>query len=168
VSAQNRCALSYRLLLEFTSSEQHRWREWFAAHPGAWNVPFGSGRTATVGAMVLHIFAVEKRYAERLLDLPVTEWDNFGQTSADDVFELGDDARAQVVEFLTNAKEEELDRVLTFQTLTAGTITASKHRIASNIFLHGIRHWAQIATELRQNGFADQWPHDLLLSVVEM
>jgi uncharacterized damage-inducible protein DinB len=168
VSAQDRCALSYRLLLEFTSTEQHRWHDWFVAHPEAWNVPFGSGRMATVGAVVLHIFAVEQRYAQRLLDLPVTDWDEFGQTSADDVFELGDDARAQLVEFLTNGAEPELDRVLTFQTLSAGTITASKHKIASNLFLHGIRHWGQIATVLRQHGFAEQWPHDLLLSAVEM
>ena len=168
MKAENRCALSYRLLLEFTSSEQHRWREWFVAHPKAWSVPFGAARMATVGSVVLHIFAVEQRYAQRLLGLPVTDWENFKQTSPDDVFELGDDARAQVVEFLTNAEESELERVLTFQTLTAGTITASKHKIASNIFLHGIRHWGQIATVLRQNGFADQWPHDLLLSAIEM
>ena len=59
-------------------------------------------------------------------------------------------------------------RVLTFQTLTAGTVSASKHKIASNVFLHGIRHWGQIATVLRQNDFADQWSHDLLLSSVKM
>lgn len=168
MSAQDRCALSYRLLLEFTSTEQHRWREWFAGHPEAWTSPFGTGRMSTVGAVALHIFVVEQRYAQRLLDLPVTDWDGFRQTSIDEVFELGDDARAQVVQFLTNAEESELDRELTFQTLTAGTISASKHKIATNIFLHGIRHWGQIATVLRQNGFAGQWPHDLLLSAVRM
>lgn len=168
MTAQERCALSYETLLEFTSNEQHRWREWFGAHSEAWRVPFATGRMATVGQVVLHIFVVERRYAERLLDLPVTDWDQFGQTSVDDVFDLGDDARAQLVHFLTTAPESELDRVLTFQTLTAGTVTASKHKIASNVFLHGIRHWGQIATVLRQNGFTEQWPHDLLLSEVEM
>ena len=168
MKAQERCALSYGLLLEFTSAEQHRWREWFAAHPDAWRVPFGSGRMATIAHVVLHIFVVERRYAERLLDLPVTDWDKFGQTSIDDVFEVGDDARAQLVHFLTTADAKELDRVLTFQTLTAGVLTASKYKIASNVFLHGIRHWGQIATVLRQNGFTEQWPHDLLLSDVAM
>ena len=70
--------------------------------------------------------------------------------------------------FLTTAPEKELDRILTFQTLTAGTVSASKHKIASNIFLHDIRHWGQIATVLRQNGFGDQWAHDLLLSEIAM
>jgi len=116
----------------------------------------------------MHIFAVELRYAQRLLDQEVTPWEGFPQTSIEDVFELGDNARAQLVDFLTSAPESELDRVLTFQTLTAGTVTASKHKIASNIFLHGIRHWGQIATVLRQQGFSDQWSHDMLLSSVKM
>ena len=123
---------------------------------------------ATIGGVVTHIFAVELRYAQRLLDLEVTPWEGFRQTSLEDVFELGDNARSQLVQFLTTARESELDRVLTFQTLTAGLVSASKYKIASNVFLHGIRHWGQVASVLRQNGFADQWSHDMLLSSVKM
>jgi uncharacterized damage-inducible protein DinB len=168
VTAVSRCALSYKTLLELTSTEHHRWRDWFVEHPKAWAVPFASGRMATVGGVVLHIFAVELRYSQRLLDQEVTTWDEFRQTSVEEVFELGDHARGQFVHFLTTAPEKELDRVLTFQTLTAGTVSARKHKIASNIFLHDIRHWGQIATVLRQSGFGDQWAHDLLLNDIEM
>ena len=168
MSAGDRCALRYETLLEFTSTEQHRWHDWFIEHPQAWAVPFATGRLATIGGVVMHIFAVELRYTQRLLDQQVTDWENFRQTSIEDVFELGDNARAQLVQFLTTASEAELDRVLSFQTLTAGPVSASKHKIASNLFLHGIRHWGQIATVLRQKGFGDQWSHDLLLSSVSM
>jgi uncharacterized damage-inducible protein DinB len=168
VSAGNRCALGYETLLEFTSTEQHRWHDWFIERPQAWAVPFATGRMATIGGVVTHIFAVELRYSQRLLDQEVTDWENFRQTSIEDVFELGDNARAQLVQFLTTAPEAELDRVLSFQTLTAGLVSASKHKIASNLFLHGIRHWGQVATVLRQNGFGDRWSHDLLLSDVRM
>lgn len=123
---------------------------------------------ATIGGVVMHIFGVELRYAQRLLDQEVTQWEDIRQTSIEDVFELGDNARGQLVQFLTTAPEAELDRVLTFRTLTAGLVTASKYKIASNVFLHGIRHWGQVATVLRQNGFADQWGHDMLLSEVKM
>jgi len=168
VSAIDRCALTYNLLLEYTSAEQHKWHDWFLAHPNAWTVHFATGRTATIGALVLHIFAVELRYTQRLRDEKVTEWEEFRETSVEDVFELGDDARSQLVDFLTTAEESELDKMLTFKTLTAGTVTASKYKVASNIFLHGIRHWGQVATVLRQNGFTDQWPHDMLLSDLTM
>jgi uncharacterized damage-inducible protein DinB len=156
------------MLLELTSSEQHRWHEWFVERPNAWAVPFATGRMATVGGVAAHIFVVELRYAQRLLDLEVTPWEDFWQVSIEDVFELGDNARGQLVQFLTSAPESELDRVLTFQTLTAGMVSASKYKIASNVFLHGIRHWGQVATVLRQNGFTDQWPHDMLLSNIKL
>ena len=168
MTAIDRSALSYKTLLELTSGEHRRWRDWFVEHPNAWAVPFATGRMATVGGVVLHIFAVELRYTQRLLDQDVTTWEEFRQTSIEEVFELGDHARGQLVHFLTAAPEKELDRVLTFQTLTAGAVSVSKYKIASNIFLHDIRHWGQIATVLRQNGFADQWAHDLLLSDIKM
>jgi uncharacterized damage-inducible protein DinB len=168
VNAGDRCALRYETLLEYTSTEHHRWHDWFVERPKAWAVPFATGRMATIGGVVTHIFAVELRYAQRLLDLEVTPWEGFRQTSLEDVFELGDNARGQLVQFLTTAPESELDRVLTFQTLTAGLVSASKHKIASIIFLHGIRHWGQVASVLRQNGFADQWSHDMLLSGAKM
>ena len=168
MTAADRCALRYDTLLELTSTEHHRWHDWFIERPKAWAVPFATGRMATIGGVVMHIFAVELRYAQRLLVEEVTDWEDFRQTSIDDVFELGDLARGQLVHFLTTAPEAELDRVLTFQTLTAGLVSASKYKIASNVFLHGIRHWAQVATVLRQNGFGDQWSHDMLLSGVKM
>ena len=166
--AADRCALRYDTLLELTSTEHHRWHDWFIERPQAWAVPFATGRMATIGGVVMHIFGVELRYAQRLLDEEVTQWEDFRQTSIEDVFELGDLARGQLVHFLTTAPEAELDRVLNFQTLTAGLVSASKYKIASNVFLHGIRHWAQVATVLRQKRFSDQWSHDMLLSSVKM
>jgi uncharacterized damage-inducible protein DinB len=168
VTAADRCALRYETLLELTSTEHHLWHQWFLEHSAAWSAPFATGRMATIGQVVLHIFAVELRYTQRLADQEVTRWEDFSQTSIEDIFELGENARAQLVEFLTSAPESELDRVLTFQTLTAGTVTSSKHKIASNIFLHDIRHWGQIATVLRQHSYTDQWPHDLLLRATEL
>jgi uncharacterized damage-inducible protein DinB len=169
MSAIHRCALSYEFLLEYTSVEQHRWHDWFTANPGAWDIQFATPPMRTVGGVVNHIFGVEMRYAQRLRDESVVDWPELAaHVSVEDVFALGDNARALLVDFLANAPEQELDRVLTFKTLTAGVVTASKHKIASNIFLHGIRHWGQIATVVRQNGFSAQWPHDALLSAVEM
>lgn len=160
--------LSFDNLLELTSVEHHRWHEWFTTHPEPWAISFGTGRTATVGGLVLHIFGVELRYAQRLLEERVSSPEEFTQTTVEEVFELGEHARSQLVQFLTNTSNDDLDKVLTFATMTAGTVTATKHKIAANIFLHGIRHWAQVATVLRQNGFVDQWPHDMLLSTIEL
>jgi uncharacterized damage-inducible protein DinB len=168
VSAIDRCSLTFNVLLEFTSKEHHKWHDWFASHPAGWDVPFATGRMATVSGLVHHIFGVELRYTQRLRDERVIEWDEFLETSIEEVFALGDNARGQLIDFLTSATAAELEKILTFKTFTAGEVTVSKHKIASNIFLHGIRHWGQVATAVRQSGFGDGWPHDLLLSDVPM
>jgi len=30
--------------------------------------------------------------------------------------------------------------------------------------VHGVRHWAQIATVLRQNDYPQDWPHDVIFT----
>jgi len=169
MTAINRCALSFDALLQYTSMERHHWHNWFAANPEAWDVPFATAPMSTAGGLVNHIFSVELRYTQRLRNEEVSHWDELvRQSTIEQAFALGDNARSLLVEFLTTAPEDELNRVLTFRTLTAGTVTASKHKVAANIFLHGIRHWGQIASALRQHGFGTQWPHDMLLADINL
>ncbi|HEY1952986.1 MAG TPA: hypothetical protein VGG76_09280, partial [Gemmatimonadaceae bacterium] len=97
--------MTYKTLLELTSAEHHRWHEWFLEHEEAWASAFGTGRMATVGSVILHIFGVELRYVQRLLDQRVATWEELTQSSIEEVFELGEDARALLVQFLTDAPE---------------------------------------------------------------
>src|SRR5207245_7486253 len=117
-----------------------------------------------VAGLVLHIFAVELRYAERLLGLPITEYERLRSANLDQVFAIGDDARTKLKQFLTRADEAQMREVLTFPTRTAGTLSASKRKIFTHSLLHGVRHWAQIATALRKAGYQQDWQHDFIFS----
>jgi uncharacterized damage-inducible protein DinB len=160
--------ISFATLLAYRDGETARWREWFERHPAALDVAIGTGRTATVQGLVVHIFAVELRYAERLLGRRVTSYEELEPAGIAEVFGIGARARGLIDEFLARAGDREMREVLEFQTLTAGTVRATKYKITANLVNHGVRHWAQIATVLRQQGFADQWAHDFLLSDVEV
>ena len=160
--------ISFAALLAYRDSETSRWKRWLAAHPAALDVPIGTGRTATVRGLIIHTLAVELRYAERLLGRRVTEYEELNPATLEEVFAIGERAGALIREFLAQATDDVMREMLTFQTLTAGTVTASRYRITANLVNHGVRHWAQIATALRQAGFTEQWPHDLLLSDVPM
>ena len=162
------CAYTYDQLLRYTEAEDARWREWLTQNPGALDVPFAEGRLATVRGLLTHIFAVELRYAERLAGRDVTSYDAIDVRSLDEIFELGNRARTLLRQYIAGMTDEDAATVLTFGTLTAGTITASKRKIASNVFIHGIRHWAQVASTLRAAGFPAQWGHDVLLSEIEI
>ena len=157
-------ALPISTLLAWRDAETERWRSWLREHESALLVPAGEGRTATVHGLIVHIFTVDLRYGQRLTDARVSDWSEVNPQTLDETFAVGDAARAMLDRFLQTASESELDAVQTFQTLTAGTISATKRKMLFNIVPHAMRHWAQIAMLVRAAGYRDQWPHDFVLS----
>jgi len=155
-------ALSFRELMAWTDEETRRWEAWFRERPDALAVRLGEGRWKTVGSLIYHVFMVERRYAERLLDQPVTAYADEPPTGLDELFGGHAEGRSRLEQFVARAKADEWGEVLTFDTIAAGTLVASKRKIVAHALMHGIRHWAQIATALRQAGQGEQWMHDLL------
>jgi hypothetical protein len=43
-------------------------------------------------------------------------------------------------------------------------LKASKRKMIVQALTHSIRHWAQLATSLRQQGMKQDWIHDFLMS----
>ena len=149
-------------LFAWRDNETARWRSFFEANPQALGFFAGDGTMDTVRGLVRHIFAVELRYGQRLLGQPVTDWADFRQQSLDDLFAIGDEARQMIDQYMASADEASLSGTMTFSTLTAGTITATRRKILVNVVTHGMRHWAQVTTFVRQAGIRASWPHDLL------
>ncbi len=155
--------IGFRELLHYEEEEVERWHRWFQRQPPtALEVPIGEGETAAVRGLLVHIFNVEQRYADRLLGFSPTPYESLRTDSLDDVFAIGTKAREKLRGFLTRATDEEFCQVLTFDTRKAGTFSASKRKILGHAILHGVRHWAQIATALRQHGYRQDWAHDFL------
>ena len=69
-------------------------------------------------------------------------------------------------DYFATATDEDLAIVMGFPTRTAGTIRASKRKMFAHAMLHGVRHWAQLATALREAGYATNWGKDFLYSPV--
>ncbi len=157
--------VSYEMLMAYTGGETRRWYDWFEAHDAAaLDVVIGEGRTETIRGMLIHIFAVELRYAQRLLSEPATPYEHLKTTTLHDIFTIAGDARNKLEFYIASAAPEDLEKVLSFETISMGVITTRATTIVSHFFIHGIRHWAQVATALRRAGYPDQWPHDLLFS----
>ena len=124
------CALSFRELLDYTRVESERWHRWLAAQPsGVLDLPVGVGRTATARGLIHHIILVERRYTDRLRGEPITTYESVPADSLDTLFGVFDDTRTRLEEWLATATDADLARRLEFQTLSAGTLTASAHKI---------------------------------------
>lgn len=158
--------LSFGELLDYASEETNHWRDWFDKNPPALDESCDIAGTKTVREVVLHIVAVQMRYAERLLNQPVTEYGELGSQTAAELFTLAEKSAEDLRSFAVSANDTDWDGSLTFPTRTAGTLTASRRKIFVHALIHGIRHWAQLSTFLRQQGYAQDWQHDFIFSKV--
>jgi uncharacterized damage-inducible protein DinB len=158
--------LSFGELLDYCAEETSHWREWFKKNPGAADLVTDIAGTKNVSEVVLHIAAVQMRYAERLLNLPITEYDALSGKTTEDLFVLAQKSLEDLRSFAVAAKDSDWEGTLTFPTRTSGTLTATRRKIFVHALLHGVRHWAQLATVLRQRGYKQDWPHDFIFSRV--
>ena len=154
-------------LLEYTAWERERWRAWFAANRQALQVstgPHGDGRLTTVGDIVKHVFSAELRYVQRLTDQPLTDLSAVAGDDPDALFAKGDETRRAFRHLLQSFPEEGWDTRRDLQ-IAGYQVTTTARKIAVHVLMHEIRHWAQVATLCRLNGFACEL-HDFLASPV--
>jgi uncharacterized damage-inducible protein DinB len=154
-------------LLAYTEAETEKWYRWFREQPAeVLRVGIGEATRETVGDLIGHIFAVELRYAQRLLGQPETSYEELEMGSLDALWRIHAEARRTFRAYLDAMPAGEREREMIFMTRTLGQLSATAHKIVMHSFLHGIRHWAQIATALRQAGHPQPWQHDWLMSEV--
>jgi len=163
--------LSFGELLDYCAEENNRWRDFFKQHPDALDLPCDIAGTKTVREVVLHVVAVQMRYAERLLNMPITEFESLvaqltGGKPGEELFALSRKSLEDLRSFAIAANDSDWDGTLTFPTRSAGDLTASRRKIFIHTLLHSVRHWAQLSTHLRQKGFKQDWQHDFIASGV--
>jgi len=159
--------ISFAELLAANEAEMQKWRKWFDEQPPAvLDVPLSIALAKSVREFLLHIFAVELRYAERLKGLPVTAYETLTTESIADLFEIGEKAAAMYRDYLVTVTDDDLATVIEFPTRSAGMFRSSKRKIFLHAMLHSVRHWAQLATALREAGYPTNWGKDFLYSPV--
>ncbi len=156
--------VSFQELMHYNDAETRRWREFLEQHRDALDVQVDIAGAKDICGLIVHIFAVELRYAERLLGAAATPYEQLPAGPLNEIFSIADTARQKLRHFLARATAADLGTVLTFETRTAGALSSSKRKIVGHVLLHGIRHWAQIATTLRQHGYKQDWPHDFIFT----
>ena len=158
MSAPNLSADELLAWLETTSTN---WRKLLNAHPELLTQSCDVAGVQTVGQLLQHIVAAELRYAERLTDTPATDYASIPFATADEIFATHQHA-LEILRNLLQDSEFDWNREIEFPTLTAGKRRATRKAAFQHAMLHGIRHYAQLATLVRQHGIRPA-PSDYLL-----
>lgn len=160
--------IDVNLLLEYTDWERQKWHE--SLHQHGDQVlrisagPHGDGRLETVGDLIRHIFSAEKRYIERLSDQPLTDTASIPTDNIEALFKLSHESRKALRGFIEALPAKEWDAQRDY-VMASHPIRATPKKFVIHVLLHEIRHWAQVATILRQNGLKGDF-HDFLFSPV--
>lgn len=152
--------ISFAELLDYTDDETRRWKEFFRAHPAALDVPTDVRGTKTVRELVVHIFEAEQVFGCAVLGEPRPDFAKFPKATLDEIFTIGEDARRKMRDYLATADEEALSQEQPFG--PAGNV--SRRKLLAQALTHGMRHWAQLATDLRRAGYPTDWMHDIVMS----
>lgn len=151
-------------LLADNEAGTRKWQAWFAANRDALDLPCAIYNGGTVRGLLKHIFAVELRHSQRLRGEDVTAYDAIPVGSLDTLMTVHSRAIDNLHAFLSDADDTVLQEVITLQTVSAGTLQASRRKLFVHILLHSMRHWAQLSTLLREAGYKTEWPKDFLFS----
>ena len=156
--------LGYDELLRYTNEERQKWHDWLLAHPAAMDAAVQpDGRLPTVGKLIDHILLGERRFLQRLTDVPVSESTGLTGNNVPPLFAYGASVRRELEQYVSTLDEDEADQPRTF-VIRDQTWTLTPRKILLHILVHEIRHWAQIALAVRLAGFEPPGNHDLLFS----
>ena len=157
--------LTFEELVRYTNEERDKWRTWFAAHPEALEIEVQpGGRYPTVGALIDHIFLVERRHLQRLRGAPLDTKTGLSGRHAPPLFDYGASVRRELDQFTAELEDEAADEPRTITVQSGGDFTMTPRKLLFHCLLHETRHWAQIALGVRRAGLEPPGNHDLFYS----
>jgi uncharacterized damage-inducible protein DinB len=147
-------------LMAWNETTSRNWRKLVAEHPEALRLPCDVMGVKTVGELLQHIVAVELRYAEQLSGLPPTEYADIPFDSAETIYATHDRALALLRKLLDS--NVNWDERVDYMTRSMGPARSARKTIFIHALMHSIRHYAQLATLVRQHGIKPGWPMDYI------
>jgi uncharacterized damage-inducible protein DinB len=148
-------------MLRWNEATSAAWRRLFEERPELLTFSCDIAKTSIVAQLLQHIVAVEVRYAERLAGVPETPYEEIAYDTVEKIYATHDRAVGLFRQAL--AAEVDWDKVIEFTTRSRGPAQASLKTILFHALLHSQRHYAQLATLMRQHGHAIEGPGDYLL-----
>lgn len=157
---------SAQTLVDWNDANAQRWHEFILANPPILLLLCDIRNGKTVADTLQHIVAVELRYAQRLAGLPESPYEEIPKTSIDSLHGAHELALG-LVRSLLSTPDYDWSAELTIDTIAAGRLRASRETILVHLALHSMRHYAQLATLVRQQGFKTNWPMDYLFAAAQ-
>jgi uncharacterized damage-inducible protein DinB len=158
--------LTAQELIVWNEKTAEGWRKILSSHPELLAKPCDIAGTRTTAELLQHIVAAQLRYAERLANLPISDYAAIPFDCVESIYASHDRAIA-ILQQLLAREDYNWDDPIDFTTRTMGTLHSDRRTMLFHALLHGIRHYAQLASLVRQCGIKPDWPMDYLFMYVK-
>lgn len=155
-------AITGEELQEWVENMSSRWKKLLTQHPEILSFPCDIRETNSVAQLLQHIVAVELRYAELLNELPQTEYAQIRYDSVDAIYATHDRAM-ELLRPLMERDDAFWETILEMKTRSAGIFRASRRTVLVHQLTHSVRHYAQLATLVRNHGIPSGIDMDYIL-----
>ena len=156
--------LSFAELLTWNDEASRFWKEHLETHPKLLALPCGIGGAKDVQMLVKHVWAADLRWAQRLAGVPETAKEAIPEGPLEALYAFHDHAVAIYRELLTRPAESWEESYTLNTPALPEPITMSRRKVMGHALFHGQRHWAQLATLVRNAGFPSDFRGDMLFS----
>jgi uncharacterized damage-inducible protein DinB len=152
-------------MLAWLEKTATNWHALVETHPEILDMPCDVREVSNAGGLLQHIVAVELRYAERLAGLPTSDYAAIAFDSPDAIYAT----HQRAVELFRQQLETDVDwnEQMEYSTRSLGMLRSSRRAVLFHAILHSVRHYAQLATLVRQHGISPGWPMDYLFMDAE-
>ena len=154
-------ALSGEEVLAWVDTTSENWLRLLREHPEALELPCDVMAVGTVARLLQHIVAVELRYVQRLAEVEQSSYDEVGYGSAEEIYATHARAMGMWRELMSR-KGFDWEERIRFMTRSAGEMESPRRTVLVHALMHSIRHYAQLATLVRQHGIQPGWAMDYL------
>lgn len=154
-------AISAENLVVWNDTTAQHWRDFILANPLILGLLCDIRNGRTVADTLQHIVAVELRYAQRLAGFPESTYEEIPKDSIDSILGTHELAFAHIRNLLADPSFD-WSTEITVDTISLGRLRVTRETILVHLTLHSIRHYAQLATLVRQQGYKPTWPMDYL------
>ena len=158
-------AISLEELVTWNDEAAAYWNEYLTANPKLLEVPCDIGHAGTVQDFVRHIWGVELIWAQRIAGLPRTAGADMPKGPLVALYGLHVLAMQISRKLLADpAHDWSQTLTLNYDWLPAEVRTGTHRKFMAHLLFHSQRHWAQLATLLREAGSPTEFKGDLLFS----
>jgi uncharacterized damage-inducible protein DinB len=157
-------AITLEELLTWNQEASSFWKTHLDANLALLQLPCAIGGNATVQAFVRHIWGAELVWSQIISGLPVTDYDVWPYGPLDALYNLHLSAVTNFRALLENPHTTWDEKSVHYPWRRPEAPKPTPRKALAHILLHSQRHWAQLSTLVRSQGFPSGFLGDLLLS----